>query len=278
MNNLTRQKRKMEKQRRKEKWLHRHNRQTTLPVPGQVGSRTAALSRYGQDEMDHWLVAVCEGSNPISYRGRPTANAGPEHEHAHEWVVFSTALGEGWLMLQCVECALHATVEDPSRGEWSQASRAPSKPYRWHDETRVVVQGHRSGNQLYVVRSAEGPRCECYDRRNVLEPGEYERVPIEATRPPIPLSDEDRKELECMAEVVCAGTLCSFLFSFYLQCFERDTGHQPGQAVREVARRIEVADRKGLHCSPSVVGIVLQEVAAGGQPPEATRTDATKQQ
>lgn len=80
-----------------------------------------------------------------------------------------------------------------------------------------------------------------------------------------------------MAEVVCAGTLCSFLFSFYLQCFERDTGHQPGQAVREVARRIEVADRKGLHCSPSVVGIVLQEVAAGGQPPEAGRTDATKQ-
>jgi hypothetical protein len=23
--------------------------------------------------------------------------------HAHEWVVFSTALHEGWLMLQCVD-------------------------------------------------------------------------------------------------------------------------------------------------------------------------------
>jgi hypothetical protein len=57
----------------------------------------------------------------------------------HEWVVFSTALDQGWLMLQCVECGLHATVDDPSKKEWSEAFRAPSKPYRWHDDTRVVV-------------------------------------------------------------------------------------------------------------------------------------------
>jgi hypothetical protein len=32
----------------------------------------------------------------------------------HEWVVFSTVLEQGWLMLQCVNCGLHATVDDPS--------------------------------------------------------------------------------------------------------------------------------------------------------------------
>jgi hypothetical protein len=33
----------------------------------------------------------------------------------HEWVVFSTALEEGWLMLQCVECGMHARVEDVTK-------------------------------------------------------------------------------------------------------------------------------------------------------------------
>ena len=44
----------------------------------------------------------------------------------HEWVVYSLALAEGWLMLQCVECGLKGTVEDPSNcvkgGKW-QCSR-----------------------------------------------------------------------------------------------------------------------------------------------------------
>jgi hypothetical protein len=32
----------------------------------------------------------------------------------HEWVVFSTALAEGWLMLQCVNCGQPGTVGHPS--------------------------------------------------------------------------------------------------------------------------------------------------------------------
>lgn len=67
----------------------------------------------------------------------------------HDWVVFSTALAEGWLMLQCVSCGMHGTVDDPSKKEWSDAYHAPSKPYRWKDESRVTIHSDR-GRELYV--------------------------------------------------------------------------------------------------------------------------------
>jgi len=59
----------------------------------------------------------------------------------HEWVVFSTALKERWLMLQCAKCGIMGTVEDPSEEEWSVAFHTPSRPYSWHDDARVVVKG-----------------------------------------------------------------------------------------------------------------------------------------
>lgn len=59
--------------------------------------------------------------------------------HAHSWVVFSTALSEVWLMVQCCDCGLHGAVIDPSAEEWSDAFTAPSNPYLWDDETRVVA-------------------------------------------------------------------------------------------------------------------------------------------
>ncbi len=70
-------------------------------------------------------------------------------------------------MLQCVGCGLHAVVQDPWAQEWMEAFHAPSRPYRWDDESRVVVKGLLSGDQRYVVRTAVGPKCECYTRRNV---------------------------------------------------------------------------------------------------------------
>src|SRR4051812_49320137 len=38
--------------------------------------------------------------------------------HDHEWVVYSTALQEGWLMIQCVRCWAMGTIDDPSAEEW----------------------------------------------------------------------------------------------------------------------------------------------------------------
>jgi hypothetical protein len=95
----------------------------------------------------------------------------------HEWVVFSTATEEGWLMLQCVRCGGHGTVNDPSPKEWSEAFAAPSKPYRWHDETRVVIHDEVPTDQPYVQKRPQGARpCECYSEVGVPEPGDYERV------------------------------------------------------------------------------------------------------
>lgn len=78
------------------------------------------------------------------------------HDHSgtrspclHEWIVFSTALSEGWLMLQCVECGMHGTVNDPSADEWSAAFHAPSKPYRWAENDRVTLRG---AGPTYVSR------------------------------------------------------------------------------------------------------------------------------
>ena len=57
----------------------------------------------------------------------------------HSWVVFSTALEEGWLMVQCTKCGLHGTVDDPTMEEWSRAYHAPSAPYPWTEESRITL-------------------------------------------------------------------------------------------------------------------------------------------
>lgn len=59
----------------------------------------------------------------------------------HEWVVFSTALQDVCLMLQCLNCGMHGTVDDPTKEEWREAFHAPSNPYRWRDNSRVTIRG-----------------------------------------------------------------------------------------------------------------------------------------
>src|SRR4051812_43497559 len=115
--------------------------------------------------------------------------------HAHEWVVFNTALRERWLMLQCVECGLHAAVEDKSPGEWAQAFHAPSRPYRWYDESRVRVQDIKTDGRFFVMRKGTYQRCECYDRFGKLEPLKYERVPGEITTPTEILTEDEHDHL-----------------------------------------------------------------------------------
>jgi hypothetical protein len=231
MNRQKRKKRKDEKQVRKKAWLRRRPGLAARPID---------------------LQSAPQLGSPV------TGDA----EHAHEWVVFSTALADRWLMLQCVGCGLHAVVENPSEEEWKKAFHAPSRPYRWHDENRVVLKGFRSGTQRYVIPATDSRRCECDAHRGVLEPDAYERMPVEITRPAVTLTETDRKELEQLANAACKGSLCSHLLPLYLRCFEQDTGQVPGEAVQEMVRRIEMIDGKGLHCSPSVVSMVLRECVA----------------
>ena len=194
-----------------------------------------------------------------------------DNDHHHVWVVFSTALADGWLMLQCVDCGLHGTVEDPTSEEWGEAFHAPSRPFQWIDETRVVIKPEVRLAHKSVVRTEGSKKCECYEQRGVIKPQGFERFPNELTRPSINMTDADRKELVDMAETVRHGVLCSYLFEYFLKCFQRDTGHQSGNAVRTMARRISALDRKGLHCSPSVVARLLTDIAAS---PKPTQGDA----
>jgi hypothetical protein len=63
-------------------------------------------------------------------------------EHCqHEWVVFSTALQEVCLMVECVKCGVFGTVDDPTKDEWRRASSASSRPYGWAANERVTVRG-----------------------------------------------------------------------------------------------------------------------------------------
>lgn len=101
----------------------------------------------------------------------------PQNEHDHTWVVFSTAVADSWLMLQCVECGLHGVVKKPTKKEWSKAYRAPSRPYVWSDESRIVCQPQVACEKRYVVRTDGAPRCECYEQRGILEPRELNDFP-----------------------------------------------------------------------------------------------------
>jgi hypothetical protein len=72
----------------------------------------------------------------------------------HEWVVFSTALTEVWLMVQCVNCGLHGTVDDPTKEEWNRAFDAPDHPYRWDDAARVAE--HPAKPRVRYVQKRKG--------------------------------------------------------------------------------------------------------------------------
>lgn len=71
----------------------------------------------------------------------------------HEWVVFSTALKDVSLLVQCVNCGAGGTVDDPTKEEWSEAFHAPTSPYGWDNGSRVVIRGR---GPLYITKVFEG--------------------------------------------------------------------------------------------------------------------------
>lgn len=72
-------------------------------------------------------------------------------EIAREWWVFSTALKDVVLMLECRKTGAFGIVRNPSKAEWRRAFTAPSDPYRWTENERVelVREGPRAhGNNM----------------------------------------------------------------------------------------------------------------------------------
>ena len=190
----------------------------------------------------------------VSHAGREARTGVPTAEiskpdHMHEWVLFSTALAEGWLMVQCVQCGLHGTVNDPTKEEWSAAFYAPSKPYRWKDDSRVIT---CSVGPLYVARSDS-------------DPGVYERIPREIMGKVLPVTPEERQQLEEMAEVVRDGDLDGRLFPLFIRSYQRDTGDEFTGAVRRLADRLEDWTERAFPATAETVAGVLKWYAREGE-------------
>jgi len=52
-------------------------------------------------------------------------------ETHREWVVYSTAIEDRVLMLECANTGAFGIVRRPTKKEWAAAFYAPSHPYRW---------------------------------------------------------------------------------------------------------------------------------------------------
>jgi len=171
-------------------------------------------------------------------------------DHEHEWVVFSTALQEGCIMVQCVQCGLHGTVVDPTREEWSAAFCAPSKPYRWPDYSRVTVMQN-------------GPRCVARSESN---PAEYERIPREIMGKVLPVTAEERADLEALMEVAVEESVDGRMFPVLVRSVQENTGREPTGAVKRLAQRFQEWCEAGFPAPPETVASVLKwYVLEGGQ-------------
>ena len=178
-------------------------------------------------------------------------------QHQHEWVVFSTALTEGWLMLQCVECGTHGTIDDPTSEEWSEGFDAPSKPYRWQDESRITIR-HPKGGERYVVRAEPRQPCDCLKLTSLIE---YDRFPAEIVRRIGPISDEARNEILELAEFVDSEPeMCGRRFPFFVASYAEYTGKQFAEPTLSIVDRIRVYD-VGLHMAAPVVARALRVFA-----------------
>lgn len=210
-----------------------------------------------QDSPGRWTEVA--GPLPTREDARRIQRRASLCQGRHEWVVYSTVLREGWLILQCVECGAEGTIDAPSKKEWSSAIYAPSRPYRWHDGTRVTARGFAAPR---VIRAAGGRRCPCPSQRSLPKGRGYDRVPGGIWMHDDRLSDTETAELNELAEFVAGTDLCSSLLPHFIRCCEADTGRRNSQVTHTLMNLIEEYDSSGLHCSPSVLARIVREYAA----------------
>lgn len=225
-------------------------------------SRRKIVSRFpAGSNLTTYVCEDADGSDDLailsSVRATP-ALAITCFDRGHEWVVFSTALAEVWLMLQCVACGRMGTVEDPTTEEWSEAFHAPSRPYVWADAARVNV---REVRPLHVTRASGRQGCRCHELRGLPEVGAYERIPGEITSGDEVPDASVRAEVRELADFVAGTNLCSALFPDFVRYFQEDTGARHSAAVNQVAGRIRELHDAGLHFSPSAIAKTLRDFA-----------------
>jgi hypothetical protein len=178
----------------------------------------------------------------------------------HEWVVFSTAVDDQMLMVQCINCLAIGTVDDPSHAEWNEAFHAPSKPYRWDEGMRVTVR-YRDNGVPYVIRADHSaPICECRPYERDLP---YLRCPGEILKEPAPMTPEEMADLTNLAGAVAISNTCGSVLAEFLRYCEED-GHEASGASKRIASYMEQISARGIHCPPHVVAFVLRKYATLG--------------
>ena len=158
----------------------------------------------------------------------------------HEWIVFSTALTEGWLMLNCKECGAMGTVDDPTKEEWAEAANAPVKPYRWADNSRVTL---RLTGSAYTARA---------------DADSLDKIVL-----PEVLTAEELTELQVLEEVVIEGELDGQLFPVFVRSLAESTGQAALDAVESLAASIESLVDQGRVFTPAMMTIVIREFIRG---------------
>lgn len=86
--------------------------------------------------------AIAKWRKEVLLKSRTPLNAGTFPDplsQEREWVCFSTALAECWLMLECQATGAHGVVKDPDKGEWGWAFDCPSNTKPWTDNSRVTL-------------------------------------------------------------------------------------------------------------------------------------------
>lgn len=167
---------------------------------------------------------------------------------SHRWIVFSTAIADGCLMLNCRDCGAMGTVDDPSSEEWSNAFHAPTTPYSWDDESRVSV---RQQGPVYVKKATNS------DSSGRIKP------------PSKRLTQQELVELTSLEELVIEASLDGRLFPLFLHSFQQNSGREVCGATKRLASQVEKLVAAGRCFTPAMMGIVIREYIreSGGLPP-----------
>lgn len=120
--------------------------QGKLKVPALAGNQNAAkhdeptvrISARIPASLHEWLALTGNQSTTIIAALEEFRRAQQLTPSPFEWWVYSTAIVPGFLILQCKKTGKFGLVKNPTREEWNAAFYAPSNPYRWLDDSRVV--------------------------------------------------------------------------------------------------------------------------------------------
>lgn len=75
------------------------------------------------------------------------------------------------------------------------------------------------------------------------------------------LSDEEKAELNNLADFVGGSDLCSRLLPLFVRSFEDHSGQRHSEATHEIIDRIERWDAKGMHMVPGLVARIIRKFA-----------------